>query len=242
MPYRKQPFETGKIYHVVTRSLDNNLLFKNTNDYYRGIFSIYEFNTTKAIKIRERRKARVKEKQIIKNTDPTCVTIDAIDKRDLLVEIIAFCLMPNHIHLLLRQTKKDGIVKFMAKFGSGYASYFNKKYGRKGYVFQNRFRSVEIKNNEQLKIVFAYIHINPTSIIISNWKEEGIKDINKVLEFIENYKWSSYSDYLGKINFPSVSNRKFILELFGNKEKCKRFVDAWVRYKAKIKIEELFIE
>lgn len=236
MPYRRQQFETGKIYHIVTRGIDNNLLFKNIDDYYRGIFSIYEFNTIKLIKIRERRKARLKEKQIEKITGPT-----GVDTRSLLVEVLVFCLMPNHIHLLLKQVQDGGMIKFMSKFGSGYGGYFNRKYGRKGYVFQNRFRSIEIKNDEQLKIVFAYINTNPISIIDSNWKKGKVQDLNKIIEFVENYKWSSYPDYLGRINFPSVTNRKFISELFNNEKDCKQFVDSWVQYKGKFKTEEEFL-
>ena len=94
--------------------------------------------------------------------------------------------MPNHVHLLLRQLKDSGIFKFMKKFGSGYGRYFNKKYNRKGYVFQNRFLAVPIKTDKQLKVVFAYIHANPVSLIEPKWKERGIKNFNKVIKFIEN--------------------------------------------------------
>jgi putative transposase len=133
MPYRKERFVNGEMYHVVIRSIDDNLLFKNIDDYYRGIFSVYEFNTTKAVTIRERREARRRIKEILKQAPQNSVTL--IDPRNKLVEIIAFCFMPNHIHLLLRQIKDGGVTKFMSKFGTGYSGYFNKKYGRRGHVF-----------------------------------------------------------------------------------------------------------
>jgi putative transposase len=241
MPYRKEQFINGEIYHIVLRGIDDNLIFKDIDDYYRGIFSIYEFNTTKPITIRARREARLKIKKLQKETrrGPSSVT----DERDKLVDIFAFCFMPNHIHLLVRQIKEGGITKFMSKVGTGYGRHFNKKYSRKGYVFQNRFLAVHIKNDEQLKTVFVYIHTNPISLIEPNWKEKGIKNPQKVIKFLENYKWSSYQDYIGKKNFPSATEKKFILKIINKKNGCKDFVENWVRYKREIKgFAELSLE
>jgi putative transposase len=143
--------------------------------------------------------------------------------------------MPNHIHLLVRQLKDGGITQFMRKFGTGYATYFNKKYNRKGHLFQGRFRAVHIKDNEQLKTVFVYIHANPISLIEPKWKEKGIKNSQKVIKFLENYKWSSYSDYLGKKNFPSLTQRNFLLKVMGGGEGCREFVKGWIEYKKELK-------
>lgn len=241
MPYRKEQFITGDIYHVILKAIDENVIFKNIDDYYRGIFSVYEFNTTNPVEIRKRRAARIKIKKLLKASgDPTSATFDPRDK---LVEILAFCFMPNHIHLLVKQLKDDGIVKFMAKFGGGYARYFNLKYNRRGYVFQNRFLAIRIKTDEQLKIVFAYIHANPVSLIEPNWKERGIRDLHKVIKFVEKYKWSSCSDYLGKPNFSSVTSREFILETMDGGKVCQKFIEDWIKYKGKVKeFPELFLE
>ncbi len=241
MPYRKEQFVNGEIYHLVLRGIDDNLIFKDINDYYRGIFSIYEFNTTKPITIQKRRKIRARIKKTIRDSgrDP----VSTSDERDKLVDILAFCFMPNHIHLLVKQLKDEGIVKFMNKLGAGYGGYYNRKYKRKGYVFQNRFSAVHIKDNNQLKIVFVYIHTNPTAFIESKWKEKGIKESQKVIKFLEDYKWSSYQDYIGKKNFPSVTERNFILEVMQKEQGCKEFVDYWIKYKGKIReFAELVLE
>jgi len=242
MPYRKEQFNTGDIYHVILRAIDDNVIFKNVNDYYRGIFSVYEFNTTNPVEIRKRRDARLKFKKLSKASgDPTSAVFT--DSRDKLVEILAFCFMPNHIHLLVKQLKDNGMAKFMAKLGGGYARYFNLKYDRKGYVFQNRFLAIRIKTDEQLKIVFAYIHANPVSLIEPNWKERGISNLQKVIKFIEKYKWSSYSDYLGKPNFSSVTSREFILETMGGWEICQKFIEEWIKYRGRVKeSSRLFLE
>jgi putative transposase len=241
MPYRKQQFANGEIYHIIIRRIRDELLFRDIDDYYRGIFSIYEFNTRQAVEIRQRREARAKIKA---NGDPLSV----IDVRNLLVETLIFCLMPNHIHLLLRQLKEGGITKYMNKFGAGYPAYFKEKYGLrdlkdKGYFFQGRFGSVHIKTDEQLKIVFVYIHTNPISLIEPKWKEIGIQNPEKVIKFLENYKWSSYPDYIGKKNFPSVTERDFLLETMDGPQGCKDFVENWIKYKGEIReFAELALE
>ena len=238
MPYRRQQFANGEIYHLMIRSIDDNLLFKDVDDYYRGIFSIYEFNNSNPVSIFRRRKAISAFKKSLKEQGIQSPSLSGSlmmpDDRDLMVEIFAFCFMPNHIHLLVRQIKNGGIEKFMRKIGTGYAKYFNKKYDRKGYVFQNRFVSVPVKNDGQLKTVFAYIHTNPISLIEPHWKEIGIKDQNEVIKFLENYKWSSYLDYIGKQNFFSVTQRDFISGVIGGEQGCRSCVEDWVRYKEEI--------
>jgi len=252
MPYRKEQFVNGETYHIVVKGIDENVLFKDINDYYREVFSIYEFNNAKPVVIKERRKERAKIKSQTKkvaqefekllkgtNRDPT-----SVDSRDKLVEVLAFCIMPNHLHLLVRQLVEGGISKFIKKLNGGYGGYFNRKYKRKGYVFQDRFTAVHIKTEEQLKVVFVYIHTNPISLIEPKWKEIGIKNPEKAIEFLENeYRWSSYPDYIGKKNFPSVTDREFVLKVMGGEEGCKEFVRAWIKYKGKIReFAELALE
>lgn len=241
MPHRKQQFANNEIYHIALRGIDDNLIFKDTDDYYRGIFSIYEFNTEKPITIKDRRKARAALKKKFNQLSRSPAS--GIDERDKLVEILAFCFMPNHIHLLIKQFKNGGITKFMQKLGTGYGGYFNRKYNRRGYVFQDRFSAIHIKDDEQLKIVFVYIHTNPIALMEPNWKENGIKNPAKTIKFLESYKWLSYLDYIGKKNFPSVTERNFILEIMGKEKGCKKFVEHWVRYKGQIReFTELALE
>jgi putative transposase len=233
MPYRKEKFANEEIYHVVIRSIDDNLLFKDVDDHYRGIFSIYEFNTVKPVVIRERRQARLRIKEILKQAPEK--GISANDSRDKLVEILAFCFMPNHIHLLLKQTKDNGITHFMRKLGAGYGGYFNRKYSRKGHVFQNRFNAVHIRTENQLRTVLIYIHTNPISLIEPGWKMGKIKNLKRAKEFLNNYKWSSNRDYLGINNFPSVTEREFLSEIIGGAKNYQDTIVDWIKHKKEIK-------
>src|SRR3989344_677583 len=92
-------------------------IIKDKNDHYRGIFSIYEFNNTKPVTIQEKRNERNRFKKATAKEigRPTSNNSGFVDTRDVLVDILAFCFMPNHIHLLLKQTKENGIHKFMVK-------------------------------------------------------------------------------------------------------------------------------
>ena len=222
----------GEWYHLILRSVGDTTIFVDEEDRYRGIFSIYEFNNSNAVNIWVRRQQRKAEKAIELLLGPTSQSLELPqDKRDKLLEIGAFCFMPNHIHLLARQIQDNGISRFMQKAGTGYAAYFNKKYHRKGHLF-NRFKAVYIKDDIQLKNVFVYIHANPLSLIEPGWKENGIVNQKKAIEFLETqYRWSSFFDYLYKKNFPTVTTRDFMLEIMSGNLGCRDSVRDWIKYK-----------
>lgn len=245
MPQRKEQFLNGDIYHINSRAIDDNLLFKDINDYFRGIYSIYEFNNVNSVNIFNRRRDRIIEKKIEKPCEGGAHTNLQMEKRDRFVDVFAFCLMPNHIHLLLKQIKDNGIIKFMSKIGGGYGGYFNRKYQRKGYVFQNRFKSVHIKDDNQFMTVAPYIFTNPVALIEHGWKEKGIRNhsTKEVIKFLEEYKWSNYQDCIGIKNFPSVTQRDFLIETMGGENGLKDAVKNWIEYKKDIgKSADLFLE
>lgn len=235
MSYIKPPLINREIYHVVSRAVGDTEIFNNENDFYRGIFSIYEFNNKKRVEIWERRRARsrfkFKERKLVGR--PTSHQLEYLDKRDRFVDVLAFSFMPNHLHLILRQIKNNGITEFMKKVNGGYAKYFNEKYKRMGHLF-NKFRAVHVEDDNQLRNTFLYVHANLISLIEPGWKENGIKNPKKVIKFLENNKRHSYVDYLGKKTFPSVTQRDFFSEFMGGPEGCKTGIEDWIKYKNKL--------
>ncbi len=230
MPIKRPRLTNGEIYHIVIRAVEGSKLFRDTRDYLRMIHDIFEFNNDDPVVSTYRQNIRI-------NINTSRTVLDVLKerkKRKMLIEILAFCLMPNHVHLLVRQIRDNGISKFMRKIGAGYGIYYNNKYKRSGHIFQGKYRIVHIETQEQLKIVFVYIHSNPVSLIVRNWKEEGIKDIEKVIKFLENYRWSSYQDYLQKKNFPSLTNREFLIEIMTGIEGCREFVNNWLQFKKEL--------
>jgi putative transposase len=111
------------------------------------------------------------------------------------------------------QVKDGGITKFMRKLGTGYTMYFNEKNKRTGVLFQGKFKAILIDNDEYLAHLSRYIHINPLEISNSN---------------LNNYRWSSYLDYIGIKNFPSVINKKIIGGLFPKGTDYRDFVSQFV--------------
>lgn len=159
-----------------------------------------------------------------------------IRSRAPVVSVLAWCLMPNHYHLLIKQLQDGGISLFMAKLAVGYAGYVNRKYERSGHLFQGPFKAKPIDRESYFLHISRYIHLNPVDLIESGWKEEGIKDWGKVHEFLEQYRWSSYPDWIGKKNFPSVLDLKGMEGVFGGPEKYKKFMTEWaVGYYGKLK-------
>jgi len=230
MPRQQTQLVNGEIYHIILRAVGDTEIFFDESDHYRGIFSIYEFNNANVVEIWRRRRDRAVEKKIEKSVGSPRPHGLLADERNRIVDVLTFSLMPNHIHLIVKQLKDGGISQFMQKLGGGYANYFNKKYNRKGHLF-NQFRAIHIKSDEQLRNVFVYVHANIASLIEPGWKEKGIKNPKKVIKFLENYKWHSHGDYIGRQNFPSVTQREIFLEALGGKNGCKEAIEDWISYR-----------
>ena len=209
-------------------------MFLDESDHYRGIFSLFEFNNKNPITIRQRRQQRIYR-------GPT-----PVNSRERLVELVAFCFMPNHVHLLLTPVTDKGVSLFIRKFASGYPAYFKNKYDikRKGYFFQDKFHSVHIKNDAQLRAVFVYIHLNPVSLIFPGWKEGEKMRSREAFKYCADYRWSSLKDYMDKKNFPSVTDREFMSKFMGGAKGCEAEIKNWLKHKEEMldKHEEILIE
>ncbi len=237
MPIKRPPIVTGEIYHIVIKAVEGTKLFLDKKDYLRMIHDLFVFNNEDSAPVNYR-------KQNSRGIDVSRTVLDTL-KRKLLVEIWAFCLMPNHVHLLIKQLKDGGISKFMRKIGAGYGGYYNRKYKRNGHLLQGKYHIIHIKNDKQLMTVFVYIHTNPVAVFIPNWKEKGIKgrELQKIIKFLEDYRWSSYPDYLGKKNFPSLTSREFLLKEIGGIKNSQRFINDWLQTKKELAdFEEVAIE
>lgn len=222
----------GKFYHIYNRGVEKRDIFMDDKDYFRFIHDLYEFN----------------------DQDPVCNLnfrfksnygnpIPIVPKgRKLLVNILCFCLMPNHFHLILEPlVDEKSISLFMQKLGAGYTNYFNLKYKRVGPLFQSKFKAIEIDNENYLLHLSRYQHLNPLELIEPNWKEEGIKNLKKAKEFLKSYRWSSYLDYIGIKNFPSITQRDLINSYFKKPSEYKNFITDFLP-KDLNKIQDLIIE
>lgn len=226
MGFRRTALLEDEYYHVYNRGNSKQKIFLNDEDYNRFIKLLYLCNSEKSINFRE---------------DIVVKKIDAFDfeRGEQIVSIGAWVIMPNHFHLYITIPKGlsfgenfksvNMISTFMSKVCTSYTMYFNRKYKRTGALFEGKFKSVHIENENQAKYLFSYIHLNPIKLIQKNWKEEEISNIKEALEFLDNYKWSSYLDYLEKDRVENkIINRKDFLNYFDTKKSFQKEILEWI--------------
>ena len=173
---RKIPLATDKIYYIFTRSIDKNVVFKEDVDYIRFIESIKYY-------IYEKLPFNFAAYFRLKDKDDFISKYD-LNNRNVVVDIIAYCIMPTHIHLVLNQLIDNGIFLFLRKLLNSYTRYYNIKYNRVGPLWEGRFKSVLVDSNEQLLHLTRYVHLNPTTA--------------GIVENPEDWPYSSYLEYLNK--------------------------------------------
>lgn len=120
---------------------------------------------------------------------------EKFDRDQLLVNIGAYCLMPNHFHILITENIEGGISKYMLKIMTAYTMYFNKKYERTGRLCEGTFKSKHANTDRHLKYLYSYIHLNPAKLKDRNWKTNKRKNSKELLEFIYQYPYSSINEY-----------------------------------------------
>lgn len=147
---RKEALRNGAIYHVYNRGVDKRDIFSESYDVARFLESMQEFNTIEPIGSLYQHSFRKKNDLLSGSTA----------KSKKLVEIVAYCLNPNHFHFILRQVSNRGISEFMKRISGGYTWYFNHKNERSGVLFQGRFKSRHIPTNVYLLHVSAYVNLN----------------------------------------------------------------------------------
>ena len=125
--------------------------------------------------------------------------------------MIAFCIMPNHFHLIVKELEEGGIATYMQRVLTAYSKYYNTKYEKSGHVFQGPYRAIHISDDPQLKYLSAYIHRNPRELV--GW-------LNKE----DKYQWSSYQDYIGENRWDDLLLPDIVLGQFKNKKQYHEFV------------------
>lgn len=122
------------------------------------------------------------------------------------IKLICFCLMPNHFHLLVKQSSQFGIVSFMRRLSNAYTKYFNERYERVGHLFQGKYKATLIQEDPYLLHLSRYIHLNSVELL-----DEYRSDLKL-------YPYSSYGDYLGMRNTQWVHPEE-ILSFFKTAQK-----------------------
>lgn len=156
---RKTPLVEEEVYHIFNKSIADFKIFNTDSDFLR---------MKRVITYYQKEKASVSFSNFIRTKNNFLLQHDK-EKR---VDIIAYCIMPTHIHLILKQLKKNGISSFMSDILNSYARYFNIKYKRKGPLWEGRFKNILVESDEQLLHLTRYLHLNPTTAYLVDHPED----------------------------------------------------------------------
>lgn len=193
----KNKYVVGGIYHICNKSIANFSIFGSSRNSQRFLETVDYYNkhnvwTSFSIALKQK---KYEYSNII------------FPKKDALIKILSYCIMPDHYHILFKVQDEYPISKYISDIENSYSRYFNLKFHRKGPLWQSRYRCVLIKSDEQLLHVSRYIHLNPTT--------------NGLVDFSEKWEYSSYKDI--------ISNQS-VLDNLGefsikDRNKYKKFVE-----------------
>ena len=190
-----------EVFHVLNRGVDKRIIVVDDKDRLRFLHDLYAFNDTDAT--------------------PNYILPGRHTEhpRSVLVHIHAFCLMPNHYHLLLSPAIENGIPLFMQKLNMGYTKYFNERHARSGSLWQGKYKLVHIERDAHMLYIPYYIHLNPLDMTHPAWREGEVKNQKAALATLTSYRWSSHLDYCGVRNFPSIIFKDLLKDMFGSEKK-----------------------
>lgn len=210
---RRPTFVDGEYYHIYNRGLDHRPTFTDARECIRAI-DLMKFYRHKNIPLRYSQILNLPieiRQEMLKN-------VFSSEKH---VDIICYCIMPNHFHFLIRQISESGIPKFISNFSNAYTRYFNTKNDRSGPLFQGVFRGVHVETDEQLVHLSRYIHLNPVVSGLVHQEQQ------------ENYPWSSYKEYLSLEN-KGITSKEIVLAMFKGTTDYKQFLIDQIDYAKKL--------
>lgn len=187
-------------YHVFNRGTEKRIIFLDEQDYRIFLFYIFVYVTPL-----DQLKAKYSDL-------PARLFINNLADD---IDVVAYCLMPNHFHLLLRQRLPMSMPQLLKQVANGYTIYFNTKYKRVGGLMQGRYRAAIIDSDDLLIHVARYIHLNP--VVSGLCKHPG------------EYEWSSYGNYIGKEGRLNCATTA-VMSRFGSVEKWEEFHVGQIDY------------
>jgi putative transposase len=212
MPGRSTPIISGYAYHVYNRGINHQPTFASKRNYDRFITTLKYYKYVNL-------PVKLSRFLSINDTNKNEILLK-LQNSESLVDIIAYCLMPNHYHLLLKQNTDGGISKYIANVQNSYTKYFNTRNARDGALFLNQFKAVRIESDDQMIHISRYINLNPyTGYVIKEFKD------------IYTYLWSSIKEYMER---PVWCNIDPVLAHFRNKNEYQKYLNDQASYQREL--------
>lgn len=190
MSYRYDDLVPGGVYHICTRGVEQRNIFRSNKDKIRFLKLLIHYLPQGLVRSFSMAQKYRQEASLTNEGEG-------------LVDLIGYCLMPNHVHLLVRENTENGTSQYMHRLLTSYAKYFNISERRSGSLFVNPFKAVLVDDDEQLLHVSRYVHLNP-------YVAHMIKD-----PYI--YRWSSLSEYIDRKK-SDISHTSLLRSLITPKE------------------------
>lgn len=196
----------AELLHIYNRGVEKRSIFEDDRDRVRFIHSLYEFNDTSPAN---------NIAHFFQNKDIASPYFEP-RVRECLVDIHGWCLMRNHFHMLVSERIDGGLAEFTRKLGIGYTHYYNERHERSGVLFQGRTKKKLIGSDAHFLYILHYIHLNPLDYVkgAGDWRDGSITKSQRALAELDSYRWSSFLDYCGTKNFPSVITKELFAGLF----------------------------
>lgn len=202
---RVEPYAVGSYTHVIKRGARGLEIVRDNADKYRFVRTLYYLNDHHIGQWWER---DTYGKGMFYRPD-------AWPAHDPLVDILAYTLMPNHFHLLLREVKEGGMSQFMKKLGQSLTNHTNEKYHEQGSMFQGSYRSKTIESDEYLRYVAAYIMVKNTFELYPNGGLTAAQqNFAAVWEWAVQYQFSSIGDYAGVRTHSPILKKGLLGDVF----------------------------
>ena len=211
----------GEYFHIFNRGAHRQGIFKERADWLRFLFGVLYYQSPIQFPHVGRYTSTFESQFGFDVSDK--IFQNVLNKRA--VELVCFCLMSNHFHLLVKETTESGIANYMQRLLVAYTMYFNTRYESSGHVFQGRYKAVHIESDKQLMYLSAYIHRNPREL--SEWKGKEAES-----------PWSSLHDYVKENRWGGLIVPEIILGQFEGTEKSN-YADFVKTSTAKLLAEEL---
>ena len=204
---RKENFVIGEYYHIYSRTLLNIPEFQNKDTARKLAQTFLHANSTKSSQ------AFGYLRNNIKTSLENALEISKSGEK--LTEILCYAIMPNHYHVLAKEIREKGITDFARKCNTSIAKYINTKTGRKGPLFESKFKSKRVDSNKYLLHLATYIHLNPLDFLENkDWRKNKINNWGESKKKLLNYPWSSIKCFIN--NPSSSSTQDFDEDIYSN--------------------------
>ena len=215
---KQREFIKGKVFHICNKSIANFGIFKYGKNYKRFLIGLnYYNNSNDKINLDLYLRSKIKKSRKFNLLD---------GKENRIVKFLAYCLMPDHYHLLVKILLTGKLPKYISDVQNSFSRFFNGRFHRKGPLWQSRYRSVEIKTDAQILHVSRYIHLNPTTSNLVSKPEDWV---------FSSYKYYTNSDYYLKEVLNEITINKA--------ERYRKFCENQIAYQRKLKqIKKLLLE